>query len=424
MIDVSKHPCFNDKAREKFGRIHLPVAPRCNMLCNYCNRKYNCVSESHPGITSAVLTPNQALEYLEEAVSCRPEIEVVGLAGPGDPFANPVETMETLRRVRNRFPDILLCVATSGINLGPYIEELAELGISHVTLTINAIDPQIGKRIYSWIRDGNRPLRGERAAEILWQRQKSAVRKLKAYGITVKVNSIVIPGINDRHMPEVAKSIAELGADVMNCMTMVPVRGSVFGDRGATDGLKTEQVRSDCSKHMPQARHCARCRADAVGLLSEMASPLALKDWVDRQQSKSWSAHRPYVAVASHEGALVNQHLGEAERLWIYQEGPHQGDGFELREHRRTPLPGGGDRRWQSLARLLCDCRALLVVSAGESPCKALKNQGIRVIEMEGLIEDGLTAAFANQEIPPVMKRHFQGCSRGIGCRGTGTGCN
>ena len=71
----------------------------------------------------------------------------MGIAGPGDPFANPDETLETLRRVRAKYPEILLCVATNGLNLPPYLDELAKLKVSHVSITVNAVDPQIGAKI-------------------------------------------------------------------------------------------------------------------------------------------------------------------------------------------------------------------------------------------------------------------------------------
>ena len=103
-LDLSKHPCFNDAARHTFGRIHLPVAPKCNIQCNFCDRRFNCVNESRPGVTCSVLTPRQALVYLRRAVERDPRMSVVGIAGPGDPFANADETMETLRLVREHFP--------------------------------------------------------------------------------------------------------------------------------------------------------------------------------------------------------------------------------------------------------------------------------------------------------------------------------
>ncbi|MGA2223888.1 MAG: nitrogen fixation protein NifB, partial [Syntrophobacteraceae bacterium] len=87
--DFSRHPCFNAEAKGSYGRVHLPVAPQCNIRCNYCNRKYDCVNESRPGVTSAVLSPLQAARYVEKILEREPRISVAGIAGPGDPFANP-----------------------------------------------------------------------------------------------------------------------------------------------------------------------------------------------------------------------------------------------------------------------------------------------------------------------------------------------
>ena len=173
-FDSSKHPCFSKEAHGKFGRIHLPVAPRCNIQCNFCNRKYDCMNESRPGVTSTVLAPRQAVDYLANVVGKRPEIVVMGIAGPGDPFANPEETMETLRLTRDRFPEMILCLASNGLGIGPHIDELATMNVSHVTITLNAIDTKIGSKIYSWVRDHKMPLRGEAAAELLLERQLDA----------------------------------------------------------------------------------------------------------------------------------------------------------------------------------------------------------------------------------------------------------
>ena len=100
MIDLEKHPCFNIEAKGTYARVHLPVAPNCNIQCNYCKRDYDCVNESRPGVTSEVLSPEQALAYLIKLKEKMPNLSVVGIAGPGDPFANPTETMTTLRLVR------------------------------------------------------------------------------------------------------------------------------------------------------------------------------------------------------------------------------------------------------------------------------------------------------------------------------------
>ena len=193
-MKIENHPCFNDASGHTFGRIHLPIAPKCNIQCNYCNRKFDCMNENRPGVTSKILSPKQAMHYLDQAMTLSPNIAVVGIAGPGDPFANPDESMETLRLVRAKYPEMLLCVATNGLDLPPCIDELAALQVSHVTLTINAIDPEIGAGIYSWARYNKKMYRGIDAAMLLIANQLESLKKLKEAGVTAKVNSIIIPG--------------------------------------------------------------------------------------------------------------------------------------------------------------------------------------------------------------------------------------
>lgn len=425
-IDFNHHPCFSKEAHKKYGRIHLPVAPRCNIQCNFCNRKYDCINESRPGVTSNVLTPGQAVAYLENVVAKRPEIAVVGIAGPGDPFANPEETMQTLRLVRQKFPKLMLCVATNGLGVGPHIDEIAELQTSHVTITMTAVDPEIGAKIYSWVRDGKRPLRGVEAAATLQARQIEALVKLKQRGVVVKVNSIVIPGVNDEHLPEIAAKVSALGADIMNCMALVPVKGAEFEHLAPPDNLTMARVRLQSERFLPQMTHCARCRADAVGYIGEEMTPGQhddLKHFANMSLNPLEDQVRPYVAVATMEGALVNQHLGEADRVAIYEQDPGLPGRFKLIETRPTPPEGGGDRRWAQLGEVLKDCRAIVVTAAGPTPQKVLTASGLKVIEMEGIIDEGLKAVFANQPLPPSLKRRFNGCGAGITCKGTGNGC-
>ena len=425
-IDFNNHPCFSKEAHKKYGRIHLPVAPRCNIQCNFCNRKYDCINESRPGVTSNVLTPGQAVAYLESVVAKRPEISVVGIAGPGDPFANPEETMQTLRLVRKKFPKLMLCVATNGMGVGPYIDELAELNTSHVTITMTAIDPEIGAKIYSWVRDGKRPLRGVEGAAALQARQIEALVKLKQRGVVVKVNSIVIPGVNDEHISEVAAKVSGLGADLMNCMALVPVKGANFEDLAPPDNLTMARVRLQSERFLPQMTHCARCRADAVGFIGEEMTAEqhdAVKHFSGMSLNPLEDQVRPYVAVATMEGALVNQHLGEADRLAIYEQDLATPGRFKLVETRKTPPEGGGDNRWAQLGELLKDCRAIVVTAAGPTPQKVLTASGLKVVEMEGIIDEGLKAVFANQPVPASLKRRFNGCGAGVSCKGTGNGC-
>jgi len=421
-IDFSKHPCFNKDSHHKHGRIHLPVAPRCNLQCNFCNRKFDCMNESRPGVTSAILTPTQASDYLDVMMKRVPNLTVVGIAGPGDPFANPVETMATLKEVRRKHKDMMLCLASNGLGIGPYIDEIAALQVSHVTLTVNAVDPEIGEKIYAWIRDGRRPMRGIEAAKLLLERQLDAIVRLKAAGVIVKINSIIIPGINDQHIEAVATKMAELKVDIMNSMAFLPVAGAEFENIAPPDNLLVASTRLKAGKHVAQMSHCARCRADAVGLINEKMTEenlITLQEFA--RPGIGGSTTRPYIAVASHEGMLVNQHLGEAARVIIFKQDTTTPSGCKFVEVRKAPEPGAGPARWAEFADILHDCRALLVSAAGPQPKRSLEEHGVAVVEMEGLIEEGLSAIFAGKPIPASLSRRFTSC--GSGCKGTGTGC-
>lgn len=413
-----KHPCFDAEAKHTHARIHLPVAPKCNIQCNYCNRKYDCVNESRPGVTSAVLSPYQAKEYLKELNNRIENLSVIGIAGPGDPFANPDETIETMRIIKNEFPDKLFCLSTNGLNLKPYIDQIAAIGVSHVTITINAVDPGIGAQIYSWIRMGKKIYRGKEAAEILLQQQLQCIHLLKEKGITVKINTIILPGINEDHIPQVAKTVSALGADLMNCIPVVPNKDTAFEDMEEPSKPLIFKVRTKAQEYMKMMTHCARCRADAAGLLGQDFSGAfgLLQEYATKPINPT--EDRPYVAVATHEGMLVNMHLGEARRLYIYRQSPK---GFHFVEERTTPVSGSGDFRWINLANTLKDCRAILVSGVGENPAAMLHRSGIRVIQMTGLIDEGLEAVYNGKVIKTLKKADSFKC--GESCRGNAQGC-
>ena len=416
-LDLSKHPCFNPDVKGKYGRVHLPVAPKCNVQCNYCNRKYDCVNESRPGVTSNLLSPGQAAYYVDQLMEMKKPISVVGIAGPGDPFANPEATMETLRLIRKRHPDMLLCVSTNGLGVGPYIAELAELEVSHVTITLNSIDPEIVKEVYSWIRPEKKPLRGIEAAEELLKRQLDAMRAIKAHGITLKINTILLPGVNDHHISELAEYVKDFGADLHNIIPLCPVEGTGFEDLEEPSPEMLKLARKEAGDHLPQMLHCQRCRADACGTLCEGTTQETM-NLLEKASNKPINPEqdRPYVAVATREGVLVNEHLGTAERLTIYA----QADGSFIEiEERITPFPGEGDARWAKLGNLMSDCRALLVSGIGPKPTKIIESSGVKVVVMEGLIDDALTRIYSGEEIRAPIRP----TKCGEKCTGDGGGC-
>lgn len=229
---VEDHPCYSEQAHHHFARMHAAVAPACNIQCNYCNRKYDCANESRPGVVSEVLTPEQAVRKTL-AVGAIPQLSVLGIAGPGDPLANPARTSQP-PMLAEKAPDIKLCVSTNGLALPECVEELTRYNIEHVTITINCVDADVGARIYPWIFWNHQRVRGRVAAEILIAQQQKGLEMLVARGVLVKVNSVMILGVNDEHLKEVSRIVKAKGA-FLQCRDAVD-RGTGTRHRFRSDG--------------------------------------------------------------------------------------------------------------------------------------------------------------------------------------------
>ena len=270
---VQDHPCYSEDAHHYFARMHVAVAPACNIQCNYCNRKYDCANESRPGVVSELLHPDQAVTKVLAVAATIPQMTVLGIAGPGDPLANPARTFETFRQLSDKAPDIKLCLSTNGLTLPEHVDEIAKHNIDHVTITINCVDPEIGAQIYPWIYWQNRRLRGVEAARILIEQQQKGLEMLTSRGILVKVNSVMIPGVNDEHLKEVSKVVKAKGAFLHNVMPLIAEaeHGTYYGlmEQPSPTPEQLQALQDECGGDMAMMRHCRQCRADAVGLLGE-----------------------------------------------------------------------------------------------------------------------------------------------------------
>ena len=388
---IYNHPCYSEEAHHYFARMHVAVAPACNIQCHYCNRKYDCANESRPGVVSELLTPDQAVKKTMAVAANIPQMTVLGIAGPGDPLANPERTFATFRELSEKAPDIKLCISTNGLALPDAIDELAKHNIDHVTITINCVDPEVGARIYPWIFWNNRRIHGKKGAEILIKQQQKGLEMLVERGILVKVNSVMIPGVNDQHLQEVSKIVKSKGAFLHNVMPLIAEAEhgtfyGVMGQRGPSS-RELQELQDACSGDMNMMHHCRQCRADAVGLLGEDRGSEFTLDKIEnmdidyeaamvkravihegiRQELEEKRAGkvehnivpleisdtdktlRPVLmAVATSGGGVINQHFGHANEFLIYEASK---EGVRFISHRRVEdqyCEGGdtcGDRK-------------------------------------------------------------------------------
>ncbi|MBO5985985.1 MAG: radical SAM protein [Lachnospiraceae bacterium] len=256
----ANHPCFG-YARNK-GRIHLPVCPACNIECKFCDRRIN-TYEDRPGVTGELLSPQEAVDALGRALEICPDITVAGIAGPGDTLATN-GAIETFRLIRERYPNILKCMSTNGLLLNERAQELIDLGIDTLTVTVNAVDPVIQAKIISGIYYHGKRYEGEEAAKILIENQLAGIRKMAQAGVTIKVNTVLIMEINRGHIREIAKAVREAGATMYNIIPLIPQHQ--FKDFEEPKCVDIDGARREAEEFIDVFRHCQRCRADAVGI--------------------------------------------------------------------------------------------------------------------------------------------------------------
>jgi len=256
------HPCFNPIAHFKYGRIHLPVAARCNIQCKYCIRRIS-KCEDRPGVSSAIHKVNDAVEWLRRNVKKNSELKVVGIAGPGDALANE-ETYKLFKIVDDEFPGLIKCLSTNGLLLQERVNALVNLNVRTVTVTVNTVNPKIGSKIYDWISYGGRMYYGVEGADILLHKQLEGIKRASKKGIAVKVNTVFIPEINNDDVVNVAKKAAEQGAFRMNIIPLIPLHK--FKNLRKPSCEELTKARDECERIIPQFRFCKQCRADACGI--------------------------------------------------------------------------------------------------------------------------------------------------------------
>ncbi len=419
---INNHPCYSEGAHHHYARIHVPVAPACNIQCHYCNRKYDCSNESRPGVTSGRLNPEDAVKKILYIGSHIKQLSVVGIAGPGDALANPKKTFETLELCQKHAPDLKLCISTNGLSLPSYVDELHRVGVDHITVTINTVNPEIGAKIYPWIYDTKSKKRytGVEGAQMLLNRQLKGIELCVQKGILIKANSVLIPGVNDEDLVNVSKKLKEMGVFLHNIMPLLsePEFGTYYGLNGQRSASDQEVMKAqeECGMDMNLMTHCRQCRADAVGLIGEdrgdefnddtfmKYSLEELKEMYEKANRGDFQANIEMfrdalkvanekvkkeknqlsstgetilVAVTSKGEGLINAHFGDAQEFLVYEAGDL---GAKFRMHRKLQKSYcmgsdncSSDNPIEEIKEKLKDVTILMTEMIGQCPMDSLK---------------------------------------------------
>jgi MoaA/NifB/PqqE/SkfB family radical SAM enzyme len=285
-----------------------------------------------------------------------------------------------------------------------YASELVNLNVTHVTITINAVDPEIGAKIYKNINYFGKTYSGKAGADILIRNQLTGLKFLSDKGVMCKVNIVDIAGINENHIYDVVKTVKECGASIANIMQMIPVAGTPFEHFPLVPMPEIAKKRTECQEILPQMFHCKQCRADAAGLLDEDISLFFQNTKTNLNQNSAvadvkntiGAQNKILYAAASKSGFVIDLHFGMASEFYIYEHNLETGK-FSMVERRKVEKYCAGktncgdkeDKIGQILSAIK-DCKAVLCNRVGDAPAKRLNAAGIEIYELYDTIEEGL----------------------------------
>jgi nitrogen fixation protein NifB len=203
------------------------------------------------------------VDIVKKALERCPNITVAGIAGPGDALAT-THAIETFALIHRAYPALINCLSTNGLLLERYAIDLVRVGVKTLTVTVNAVNPVILNQICSHVILDDKVYTGVEGATVLINAQQRGIQKAVALDFIIKINIVLIPGINDTHIASLARAVHDWGASIINIIPLIPQHE--FAEHNAPDCDALACARKEAETYLPVFRHCQHCRADAIGI--------------------------------------------------------------------------------------------------------------------------------------------------------------
>jgi cyclic pyranopterin phosphate synthase len=170
--------------RDSFGRVHnylrISLTDKCNLRCSYCMPEENCFLSQ-----SKLMTADEILEFAEIFVY-EFGISKIRFTG-GEPLvrSDAGEIMESISKLPVEF-----AVTTNGVLLDRFIPLFREIGLASINISLDSLNPERFQQIT------HRPL-----FQVVKDNIDLAVRE----GFKVKINTVIMKGVNDNEVINFAK---------------------------------------------------------------------------------------------------------------------------------------------------------------------------------------------------------------------------
>ncbi|MEM0966269.1 MAG: GTP 3',8-cyclase MoaA [Verrucomicrobiota bacterium] len=205
--------------RDRFHRgltdLRISLTDQCNLRCTYCMPK------EIFGPDFVFLRRDQWLRFqeLDDIVEAfvKLGVEKIRLTG-GEPLLRPGLT-KFIAGLR-RYPSIRdIAMTTNGLRLSERISDLKDAGLHRVTVSLDALDPEVSGRMNG---------RGISPKVVI-----AGIESALEAGLGVKVNMVVERGVNEEEVLPMARFFKNMG---------VPLRFIEFMDTGNHNGWRMEKV--------------------------------------------------------------------------------------------------------------------------------------------------------------------------------------
>ncbi len=398
MKDTKHPPAAGPSAHLPVWRLALPAAPRPLLL----RRDRPFVPET-PSIDVA-----DVLRLVSTARHVLAGPLALHIEGPGDPLASPESSLRILSLLERHHPDVRTGLVIDGPLLGEYADEFAALGLSRLTIRLDAASPRSAERFVSGALHRGDVLDRPAAAALWLDELGRAFEIARRAGLATTACTTLVPTWNDDEIETLARHAARGGA--LRIDVVAP----------ALDGIPALRGLHPTARELDAARRAARrafndelgaIGADASETTYEHLAPTRFRD-VDRdaldevdvlstlpdpdgareREGTHLPRRRPQVvAVATRDGTLVDLPLGDARRLHLYAVGE-----ASLRLLGTRDLPPAPGRRTDGVGhaprflQAINGCRALVATAFSSRALTLLRAVGIRPIATGGRIDEVL----------------------------------
>ncbi|ACM92895.1 molybdenum cofactor biosynthesis protein A [Nautilia profundicola AmH] len=180
-----------DKFERKIDYIRVSVTSRCNFRCLYCMPNTPFEWEPHENI----LRYEEMFEFLRLAID--EGINKIRLTG-GEPLLRK-DLDVFVKMLHDYRPDLDLALTTNGYYLKEYAKKLKDAGLKRVNMSLDSLKPEVAAKI---------------AQKDVLNRVIQGLDEALKVGLKVKLNTVVMQGINDTEILDLLEFAKNKGVTI------------------------------------------------------------------------------------------------------------------------------------------------------------------------------------------------------------------